>query len=189
MDVSDKVVVITGASAGIGLVTARRFASAGAKVVLVARSTDKLTALAEELRSQGHKALPITTDMRDKGAVTRMIEQALQHYGKIDILINNAGQAAAGAVAEVDSDDFRKILELNVFGALYAMQAVVPKMRKAGGGFDHQYQLDGDKNAHSWTGGLCGHQDSLEYALGNGTGRIGIRQYPCDHCVSPAHGH
>jgi NADP-dependent 3-hydroxy acid dehydrogenase YdfG len=134
MDVSGKVVIITGASAGIGLATARRFAGAEAKVVLVARSTDKLTALAKELRSQGQDALPITADMRDQKAVSRMIEQAFKHYGRIDILINNAGQAAAGTVAEVNPDDFRQILELNVFGALSAIQAVVPKMRQAGGG-------------------------------------------------------
>jgi short-subunit dehydrogenase len=134
MDVSGKVVIITGASGGIGLATAQRFAGAGAKVVLVARSTDKLTALAKELRSQGHDALPMTADMRDQKAVSRMIDQAVRHYGCIDILINNAGQAAAGTVAEVNPDDLRQILELNVFGALYAIQAVVPKMRQGGGG-------------------------------------------------------
>ena len=134
MDISDKVVIITGASAGIGQMTARRFAVAGAKVVLVARSTDKLMRLAGELSRQGHDALPISADMRNQGAVTRMIEQAFQHHGRIDILINNAGQAAAGTVAEVNPGDFRQILELNVFGALYAIQAVVPKMRQGGGG-------------------------------------------------------
>ena len=134
MDILGRVVVITGASAGIGQMTARRFAVAGAKVVLVARSTDKLMALAEELIGQGLDVWPIPADMRIQGAVTQMIEQAFQHYGRIDILINNAGQAAAGTVAEVKPDNFREILELNVFGALYAIQAVVPKMRQDGGG-------------------------------------------------------
>ena len=134
MDVAGKVVIITGASAGIGQETARRFAGAEAKVVLVARSSDRLTLLAEDLSRQGHEALPITADMRSRGAVTQMVEQAFHHYGRIDILINNAGQAAAGRVADVNPDDFRQILELNVFGALYAVQAVVPKMRQGGGG-------------------------------------------------------
>ncbi len=134
MDISGKVVIVTGASAGIGQMTARRFASAGAKIVLVARSTDKLTALAKELSHQGYDTWPITADMRDPKAVSQMIDQAFQHYARIDILINNAGQAAAGTVAEVNPDDFRKILDLNVFGALYAIQAVVPKMRQNGGG-------------------------------------------------------
>ena len=134
MDVAEKVVIITGASAGIGEATARRFAAAGAKVVLVARSADKLAALAEELGRLGHTAWPVPADMRDRSAVDRMVEQVLQRYGRIDILVNNAGQAAAGTVAEVRLDDFRSILELNVFGVLYAIQAVVPIMRQGGGG-------------------------------------------------------
>jgi NADP-dependent 3-hydroxy acid dehydrogenase YdfG len=134
MDIAEKVVIITGASAGIGEATARFFAAAGAKVVLVARSADKLTALTEELGRLGQTAWPIPADMRDRSAVDRMIEQAFQRYGRIDILINNAGQAAAGTVAEVRPDDFRSILELNVFGVLYAIQAVVPIMRQGGGG-------------------------------------------------------
>jgi short-subunit dehydrogenase len=134
MDISGKVVIITGSSGGIGQMTARRFAHAGAKLVLVARSADKLKTLAEELRGQGRDALAVTADMRNQGAVTQMVEQAYQHFGRIDILINNAGQAAAGTVAEVSPDDFQKVLELNVFGVLYAIQAVVPKMRQGGGG-------------------------------------------------------
>jgi NAD(P)-dependent dehydrogenase (short-subunit alcohol dehydrogenase family) len=133
MDIPGKITIITGASAGIGLVTARRFAAAGAKLVLVARSADKLAALAEELAGQGHDALPLPADMRDPAAVGRMIEQAFEHYGRIDILINNAGQAAAGTVAQVSPDDYREIIELNLFGPLYAIQAAVPLMRQGGG--------------------------------------------------------
>ena len=134
MDISGKVAIITGASAGIGLATAKRFAAAGAKVVLAARSSDKLTALADELRSEGREAFPLPTDMRNPAAVNHLIEQAFRHYGRIDILINNAGQSTAGTVAGVNPDDFRQILELNVWGPLYAMQAVVPKMRQVDGG-------------------------------------------------------
>lgn len=134
MDILGKVSIITGASGGIDLATARRFAAEGAKVVLAARSTDKLTAVAEEFRRQGHEALPVPTDMRNPVAVEQLIERTFQHYGRIDLLINNAGQSAAGTVAEMKVDDFRKILDLNVLGVLYAMQAVVPKMRQGGGG-------------------------------------------------------
>lgn len=134
MDIAGKVVIITGASAGIGEMTARRFSQAEAKVVLVARSAGKLAKLAEELQRHGTDALPIPADMRNPGAIARMVEQTFAHHGRIDILINNAGQAAAGTVAEVNPDDFRQILELNVMGALQAIQAVVPKMRQGGGG-------------------------------------------------------
>jgi short-subunit dehydrogenase len=134
MDIAGKVCIITGASEGIGLATARCFAAKGAKVVLAARSTDKLTALAEELTGQDQEALPIPTDMRDPVAVGQLIDQTYKHYGRIDVLINNAGQAAAGNVADVKIEDFQAIWELNVLGVLYAIQAVVPKMRQGGGG-------------------------------------------------------
>ncbi len=134
MEIKDKVTVITGASGGIGLATARRFAQAGAKVVLAARSDDKLNQLADELRGQGYEALAVPTDMRNRSEVERMIETAAKHYGRIDVLINNAGQAAAGRVAEASIDHYQQIIELNLFGPIYAIQAVVPHMRQAGGG-------------------------------------------------------
>jgi short-subunit dehydrogenase len=134
MDIAGKVVILTGASAGIGLATARLLAGQNTRLVLVARSAGKLKALAEEIGQLGHEALSIPTDMCNQAAVVGMVEQAFQHFGHIDVLINNAGQAAAGTVAEVCPEDFQKILELNVFGCLYAIQAVTPKMRLGGGG-------------------------------------------------------
>ncbi len=134
MEIRGKVVIITGASEGIGRAAAQRFAAAGAVVVPVARSADRLNALGEELRGLGHEAFPIACDMRDRDAVNRMVEQVYTTCGRIDILINNAGQSAAGTVAEVNPEDFRKIVELNVYGPVYALQAAVPKMRLGGGG-------------------------------------------------------
>jgi short-subunit dehydrogenase len=134
MELKDRVVVITGASAGIGLATARSLAAAGAKLALAARSTDKLTRLAEELQRDGHAALVVPTDMRNQAEVAQLVETTVQHYGQIDVLINNAGQAVAGTVAEVEVDQFRQVIDLNVFGPIYAMQASVPKMREHGGG-------------------------------------------------------
>ena len=134
MELEDKVVLITGASAGIGLATARSLAAAGAMVALAARSTDKLTQLAEELRRDGHAALVVPTDMRNHAEVAQLVETTLQHYGQLDVLINNAGQAVAGTVAEVDVDQFQQVVDLNVFGPVYAMQASVPRMREHGGG-------------------------------------------------------
>jgi short-subunit dehydrogenase len=134
MELKDKVVLITGASAGIGLATARSLAAAGAKVALAARSTDKLTQLAEELQRDGQAALVVPTDMRNQAEVAQLVETTVQHYGQIDVLINNAGQAVAGTVAEVDVDQFQQVIELNVLGPIYAMQASVPKMREHGGG-------------------------------------------------------
>jgi short-subunit dehydrogenase len=134
MEIHDKVVLITGASAGIGLATVRRFATAGAKLALVARSADTLDHLAEELQIQGNEAIALPADMSDPKQVQRVIEETVHHFGRLDVVINNVGQAAIGTIADLNPDDFRKTLELNVFGPLAAMQAVIPIMREQGGG-------------------------------------------------------
>src|SRR5512138_1797853 len=134
MDIKNKVVIVTGASGGIGLATARAAAAAGAKVVVAARSDDQLTELAEALRREGHEALAVPTDMRQQSEVTQLVETAFQHYNRIDVLVNNAGQAVAGTVAALDLENYRQVIELNMFGPIYAIQASVPKMRAQGGG-------------------------------------------------------
>jgi short-subunit dehydrogenase len=125
VEITDKVAIITGASGGIGLATARLFAERGARVALVARSAERIEQLATEL--SGSLGLP--TDMRDTAAVRQMIAQVQQHYGCIDILLNNAGQGMHVPVAEADLDQYRAVFELNVVSVLNAMQAVVPVMR------------------------------------------------------------
>jgi short-subunit dehydrogenase len=134
MDISGKVAIITGASEGIGRATARALALEGAKVVLAARNRARLEELAEELRRQNLEAHVVPTDICDPEAVRQMVERAFEHFDRIDVLINNAGQSAAGTVAGVAPAVFRQIMDLNVYGALYAIQAVVPKMREGGGG-------------------------------------------------------
>ncbi len=133
MEVQGKVAIITGASMGIGAATARVFAEAGAKLVLAARSEDKLAALAESL-PDGAETLIVPTDMTDQAQVQALIDQAYERFGQIDIVINNAGQAAVGTVATINPDLYRQIIELNLFGPLHTMQAVVPKMQAQGGG-------------------------------------------------------
>ena len=126
MDVRDKVVIITGASMGIGEATAKVFAEAGAKLVLAARSVDKLNALVKSLPTE---CLVVPTDMTNQPQVKALIDKACEHFGHVDVLINNAGQAAAGAIATVDPEHYRQIIDLNLFGPLYAIQAIVPKMK------------------------------------------------------------
>lgn len=134
MEIKDKVVLITGASAGIGRATARVFAEEGAKTALAARSADLLGQLADELRGKGHEAIVIPVDLRDPEQARRAVTETASHYGRIDVLINNAGQAAAGAISDVSLDHFRQIIDLNIFGPLVAMQAVIPIMKRQGDG-------------------------------------------------------
>lgn len=130
MDVRDRVVVVTGASSGIGLATARMAAERGAILVLAARRIDRLTALAQELPS----ALPVQVDLRMPDDVRRMVQTALDAYGRVDVLVNNAGQGLHVPIADVQLEDLVAVTELNVYAPLIAMQAVLPAMRRQGGG-------------------------------------------------------
>lgn len=130
MEIAGKVIIITGASEGIGYATAQLFARHGAKLALVARSEEKLRVLASECSG----ALVLPTDMRDEQAVRGMVRSVEQHYGRIDALINNAGQGLHVPVEQADLQQFRSIFELNVVGPLAAMQSVIPILRQQGGG-------------------------------------------------------
>lgn len=130
MELQDAVVLVTGASSGIGAATARAAADAGAKVVLTARRADRIEALAAELPD----ALAVQTDVTHEGDLENAVEQALARYGRVDVLINNAGQGLHVSVERIRLEDLRAVLELNVVAALAAMQAVIPPMRQQGAG-------------------------------------------------------
>ncbi|HUD07384.1 MAG TPA: SDR family NAD(P)-dependent oxidoreductase [Candidatus Saccharimonadales bacterium] len=130
MDIKGKVILITGASEGIGKVTAELLSSKGAKVAAAARSRDKLEKLVSSLKD----AFVIPVDMTVAESISDMINGVHKHYGRIDILINNAGQAVRAPVTDIKIEDFKKIMELNVYGPLRALQAVVPIMKAQGGG-------------------------------------------------------
>jgi NADP-dependent 3-hydroxy acid dehydrogenase YdfG len=130
MELQDAVVLVTGASSGIGAATARAAADAGAKVVLTARRADRIEALAAELPD----ALAVQTDVTHEGDLENAVEQALARYGRVDVLINNAGQGLHEPIERIRLEDFRAVLELNVVAALAAMQAVIPPMRRQGAG-------------------------------------------------------
>ncbi len=130
MDIEGKVIIVTGASSGIGLATAKHLASLGAFVVLAARSEGKLRELEKELPG----SLAVPADMRKEKDIERMVKKAHAKYGRIDALVNNAGQGLLGNVADIDIAQFRQIMELNLFAVVRAMQLVIPIMRKQGGG-------------------------------------------------------
>ncbi|MCB1185651.1 SDR family NAD(P)-dependent oxidoreductase [bacterium] len=130
MELRDSVVIVTGASSGIGEYTARRLADEGAKLVLAARSADKLEKLAAELPG----SVAIATDMMDSSAIERMVARTIDEFGRVDILMNNAGQGMRCPVADIKLEDIRYLLELNVVAQVAAMQQVIPHMRRQGGG-------------------------------------------------------
>jgi len=130
MEVRDKIVTVTGASSGIGMATARLLASEGAKVALVARSKEKLEDLSRELAG----SVAIAADMTKEQDVRGMVEKTVNHYGRLDILINNAGRGYDAPLEQIDTDKYRELFELDVVGPLVAMQAAIPIMRRQGGG-------------------------------------------------------
>jgi short-subunit dehydrogenase len=130
MDIKNKVIVITGASQGIGEAAAKYLSGQGAKVVLAARSADSIKKLALQLPD----SLAVPTDMRKPEDIQNLVNAAVKKYGRIDILINNAGQGMYGPLENIDIEKYKQIMELNVYGVLRAMQAVIPQMRLQGRG-------------------------------------------------------
>ncbi len=130
MQIQDRVFIVTGASSGIGLATAVALSERGAKVALLARSTDALRALAAKLPG----SLPITVDMTQFERVREAMGAVHMHYGRVDGLVNNAGRSYAAAIEEIEPALFDEIFHLNVLAPIVAMQAVIPIMRGQGGG-------------------------------------------------------
>lgn len=120
-----KVVIITGASSGIGAATARALAGLGCKLTLAARSADKLHALAAEI---GPAALAVPTDVTLGADITAMVAKTIEHFGRVDVLFANAGIYIPGQVAEGDPDAWAKLMDVNVDGVLRAVHAVLPHM-------------------------------------------------------------
>ena len=130
MNIKDKVVIITGASSGIGLATAKLLTKKGAKVALAARSKDKLEKLSKELKD----SFVVQTDMTKEDQIKEMVVKVNEHYGKIDILINNAGRGYHVPIMQIEPDKYRELFDLDVVGPLVLMQEVIPFMKKQGEG-------------------------------------------------------
>ncbi len=122
---SGKVVIVTGASSGIGAATARALAGLGCKLTLAARSADKLHALAKEL---GQDTLPVPTDVALGPDVVNMVARTVEQFGRVDVLFANAGIYIPGQVAEGDPGDWAKLMDVNVDGVLRCVHAVLPHM-------------------------------------------------------------
>lgn len=127
--IEGKVVVITGASSGIGEATARTLASAGAKVVLGARRSDRITGLADELGGAAR-----ATDVTKRADVEALVAFALERFGKLDVFVSNAGIARIGPLDELAVDDWLAMIDVNLNGFLYGVAAALPVFRRQGVG-------------------------------------------------------
>lgn len=131
---NEQVMVITGASSGIGMTTAEKAAKRGARVVLAARSGNKLETIVERLDRNGTEASYVTADVSQPADVTAVVNHALREYGRIDTWVNNAAQSIYGSTEKVDIEDARRIFDVNYFGYVNGCKTVIPIMRRAGSG-------------------------------------------------------
>jgi NADP-dependent 3-hydroxy acid dehydrogenase YdfG len=133
-DLSGSVVAITGASSGIGEATARACAQAGAAVALAARRSERIEELAREIEEDGGRAIALATDVADERQARGFVEQAYERLGRLDALVNNAGVMLLGAVEGADTENWRRMIDVNVLGLLYCTHAALPVMREQGSG-------------------------------------------------------
>jgi short-subunit dehydrogenase len=129
----DQVIVITGASSGIGLATAETAARRGAKVVLAARSEEALRGISERLNGEGGQTIAVTADVSQRAEVEKIAEAAIHRFGRIDTWINNAGLSIYGRLDEVRDEDSRRLFETNFWGIVYGSLVALPYLLKQGG--------------------------------------------------------
>src|SRR5687767_14934990 len=126
----DKVVLITGGSRGLGLILAREFAAEGARLAICARSATELKTAREDLISRGAEVLAVPCDVRREEEVKGFVQEVENYFGRVDVLINNAGVIQAGPLENQTLTDFREAMDTHYWGPLYLIMAVLPGMKK-----------------------------------------------------------
>ncbi len=151
-NIEGKVVVITGASSGLGEATARLLSAQGASVVLGARRVERLRSLADELTGRGGKALAVATDVADRDQVKGLVDAAVQAYGRIDVMINNAGLMPQAPLERLKVDEWDRMIDVNIKGVLYGIAAALPHMqRQKAGHFVNVSSVAGHKVGPGFT--------------------------------------
>ena len=134
LELTDKVCVVTGAASGIGAALAQEFAKQGARVVLLDRDATGLQQREQEFKAQGHEVLALAVDVSQAESTVQAAEQVLAHWGRVDVLVNNAGLLRAGGLNEVSLDDWNQVLAINLTGYLLCARAFSPAMLQQGHG-------------------------------------------------------
>lgn len=130
MNTHPKVIIVTGASSGIGKATALLLAEKGAKLVLGARGEAKLVQLTEQIRNSGGEAICAITDVSKREDVAKLVQMAIEHYGRVDVLINNAGVMPISALDELKVEDWEAMIDINIKGVLYGIAEALPVFRR-----------------------------------------------------------
>ncbi|MES1941353.1 short-chain dehydrogenase/reductase SDR [Salinisphaera sp. T5B8] len=127
---TDHVIVITGGSSGLGEATARHLAAHGARIVLGARRLDRMQAIVADIQAEGGKALAVQTDVTDRHQVQNLVDRAVAEFGRVDVMLNNAGLMQQSALEKRKIDEWDNMIDINIKGTLYGIAAVLPQMQK-----------------------------------------------------------
>jgi len=133
-NIAGKVAIVTGASSGLGESTARHLAARGAKLVLAARRTDRLDKLVAEIRESGGEAIAVATDVSKRADLERLAASAVEAFGRIDVLVNNAGVMPLSPIEKLKVDEWDRTIDVNIKGVLYGIAAALPHMQRQNSG-------------------------------------------------------
>lgn len=176
-----KVAAVTGASSGIGEATAALLAASGAAVSLGARRGDRLEKLADRIQSEGGRALAVSADITREGEARSFVEQTRKEFGRLDILVNNAGVMLLGPVMGADTEEWRRMVDVNILGLLYCTHAALPIMVEQGTG--HVVNVSSVAGRQAALGaavynftkfGVCGFSEALRQEMSRGKVRVTI---------------
>jgi NAD(P)-dependent dehydrogenase (short-subunit alcohol dehydrogenase family) len=177
-EIRESVVIVTGAGRGTGRVIARALASEGARVVLCARTATEVEATVAEIRAEGGQAKAVVGDIREEATAQALAQRALDHFGRIDTLVNNAGIGGSGPVETLALADWRATLETNLTGAFLCTRAVLPTMRQRGAGHILMISSGAGKQGYANMSAYCASKFGLmgfAQALAQEVGDVGIK--------------